>query len=265
MKISKILIFSFFVAILAGCANVHPISEKDLHNLTFEEVMKNAGMDKNTKDKGYYTLRDNHTIPGSCQSDYYKLKNIVHNYASAHNSHVYVEDGSVVGGLEHIFYVSNTTEAEKILMYKVDAYSGRKGECEWMIVDYNEGSRKDALERMQQAKDRDEQYKNSLASIRAQGEERKRAEEMAKQTQYTQLRLRSGEIVMSFYDTYKSRYGQNSGCDNMCSEKTQDDNGYYSLQDALNNGWKFVSTVSTLSIHASDSCTCEGSKIILRK
>jgi len=72
---------------------------------------------------------------------------------------------------------------------------------------------------------------------------------------------------MSFYDKiqYKDSFFTNVQiCQNRCMQETKENNGYTSLQEALNDGWSFVSKMEEITL-SHPNCICEGSKIILKR
>lgn len=109
--------------------------------------------------------------------------------------------------------------------------------------------------------------REELALLDEQKQQQKIKEKEQQEAYYKSLRQRAGQQIMSFYDKmkYKENFFTNAQiCKNRCMQKTRENNGYTSLQEALNDGWSFVSKMQEVTL-SHPNCICEGSKVILKR
>lgn len=79
-----------------------------------------------------------------------------------------------------------------------------------------------------------------------------------------ELQKRKGQYVQTFYDNWLY-IGNQIVCANKCIEENYKNTGYHLLQDALQDKWKFKSTISNTAITIDGSCTCKGTNILMDK
>jgi len=109
--------------------------------------------------------------------------------------------------------------------------------------------------------------REELALLDEQKQQQKIKEKEQQEAYYQSLRQRTGEQIMTFYDTmkYKDSFFTNAQiCQNRCMQETKENNGYISLKEALNDGWSFVSKMEKITLRH-PNCICEGSKVILKR
>jgi len=83
------------------------------------------------------------------------------------------------------------------------------------------------------------------------------------------LRSRKGQYNLSFYSKYNFHpfgpFSDESICDEDCVSKNIENTGYSSIDNALQDGWNFVSKIEGITYKYSDICTCEGVNIIMKR
>lgn len=91
-------------------------------------------------------------------------------------------------------------------------------------------------------------------------------EQQRKLAYIEQLRQKRGDQVMSFFDgNYVHDTYQSESCKEKCIQSNINSTGYKSLQEALTDGWKFVSKVSEAKQSLTQNCECTGANILLHR
>ncbi|WP_304545985.1 hypothetical protein [Sulfurimonas microaerophilic] len=128
--------------------------------------------------------------------------------------------------------------------------------------DYSVTTKKAFNDRLAMLEQQKQDYRMQLANEQ---QLKKLAEKQAlkeKEILIQKLRDRNGQFMMTFYDSW-AYSGTESTCANICIEANEANTGYRSLQDAINDGWKFISQISNTKRDMNHSCKCQGANILL--
>ena len=94
--------------------------------------------------------------------------------------------------------------------------------------------------------------------------EQEALKEKQKIARVKQLRSQTGQKTMTFFDNWRFN-GDELLCRTKCQEKNLMNNGYLSLQYALNDGWQFVTKINEISFNPNPDCQCIGAQVLLKK
>ncbi len=103
---------------------------------------------------------------------------------------------------------------------------------------------------------------NAQKSIKEREEIKRR--EIVREQKSKLLFNKKGQRIMTFFDSAKDLKNK-SQCSKRCNDINMSSNGYRTLQEATTDSWQLISKVDEIDEAISDSCTCSGYSVLLKK
>lgn len=254
-------LFISLLLIFTGCSTVQ-VDESKLNKdplaMNFNDYMKNMGFTKLGND--FAKTVDNDISLKEYNAILKKLDQYIEkNAGSSWNTDFYKE----LKDNKHYIVLGKCCalkQEDKLLYAMSEEKSKDYRYCTFKIERLSDDQSKNKIDTI--FKKREE-----FALLDEQKQQQKIKEKEQLEAYYKSLRQRTGQQIMSFYDKmkYKDSFFTNAQiCQNSCMQETRENNGYTSLQEALNDGWSFVSKMEEITL-SHPNCICEGSKVILKR
>jgi len=254
-------LFISLLLIFTGCSTVQVDDSKlktDPLTMTFDDYMSYLGFVKN--DNSFAKTVDNDISLKEHNAILKKLDQYIEkNAGSSWNTDFYKE---LKDNKQYIVLgkCCSLKQEDKLLYAMSEEKSKDHRYCTFKIERLSDDQSKNKIDTI--FKKREE-----FALLDEQKQQQKIKEKEQQEAYYKSLRQRTGQQIMSFYDKikYKDSFFTNAQiCQNSCMQEIRENNGYTSLQEALNDGWSFVSKMEEITL-SHPNCICEGSKVILKR
>jgi hypothetical protein len=277
MKIVKLICFVCFLIIITGCSVKKydfPKDEKSLSNYdidTFYNLLKveHLEIDKGNASeilpKGYEIVVD------YCISKNGKIENdktdMIRNYGFANK--IYLEHkkmsnlGRKVNGIKSEVCIVDNSPLFFISTISFQ-YGGDNNVLRDIVFDKSEETKNQYLTILKEEESRMTAFREKQKKREEKRQQEELQKEKAKIEKINYLKNRKGQYTMRFFNGLDWKYDE-SKCLNSCIELNQLNTGYTSLQEALNNGWQFISKINDTSETINNSCICKGTNILLKR
>lgn len=273
----KLLLFTMLISILiqgCGSPNLPKENEIDKWNaITLDNMIEELGM-KKIKDNLYAGKLDEKGLQYmgnycSMKGGSYKL--LEHGYDF---SYEILKTGDYIKGAYSFPLTKACIKDNNYLFlfieqeYQVyDRSSNSKYYGKYYFISSDKNNTKNYENFVDNAKKREIKAQKEIEERTREREKKKEAENLAKVEKNKMLKARKGQHVVTFFDSdiYDGVLVSKDMCENLCSTKNLEDSGYSSLNEALKDGWKFVSKLGDATHNFSTSCICKGSNVIMQK
>lgn len=258
----KILISIFFVFLVSGCSgpNLPKMNdEKGLSELSIQKIADEFKLKKISENQ-YRGVALKPTGKA------YYFDNFLSAYCFAKNNN-YVSFFDNSNGNFEIKACKPLSEEIPIFVLYIEhehfynvQYDGKAT----FMLDFSDAGRNSWISQKKKYEDEKKaEMERSYAKRKAQEEEYQQ-QKVEEQKKVLNLRNKKGQQSMGFYNSWQY-VGQSSSCETLCIDINKKTTGYSTLQEALNDGWKFNTNLNAISKTMNSQCMCEGSLSILEK
>lgn len=253
------LTFISLIFLLNGCAG------PDLPNLNDKKGLNEVSIEKIANEFKLRKLSDTQYkgLFSKSAGKSYRIDTFLSAYCEAKNN-IYIANLDISNGNLIKACKSPSSETPLFLLDIKYTEHTKNDDSAFITLDFSDSAKNNWIN---QKLKQEEELKNTIK--RQEAERKTREEEYQKQIieeekRILNLKNRKGQQTMTFYTSWKY-IGNSNRCEASCSEENRINTGYLTLQNALNDGWHFKSSLNQISKSIDNQCTCEGSITILEK